>query len=562
MTTDTKLISRIGYKDIFKKSINKDKLIEKIELVPALEFLTVLNKFEYKVHEKDTSELRFICNDWLKSSDEKIKKAIIDYYTNFLTENKRKKRDFTGLQSIKIINQTATLRVIELLLAKGTNNCKSEYDEENLFKLYLSVNDEIAERENIFFEKWQQIFGTKHNEIRFHMYLGINQGIMNREPLGKKIWVEALKFVQFEKWIKNQSKYENFTKDYLKKFDSSEWYELFTLIFHLNKLAINNYKFNVDENSKDLKLLSYFSNHEEKTPNWNEFSEIRKRPLFKLPNGEYLILDFSFLLDKFFSGIYHDILEFSNNTYVNGFHQDYSTNFIEKHLLVNTLKAVFGKSYIQFDEIKIKSVGKKGVDNIALPDYYVRNGNKIFVFECKNSLISNKLKIEANCDAIENDLKNKFYHNGTKNKAVKQLLNFVESSDNGQYKFFDTNTKLEKCIYYPILITTDNTLTSLGFNAILNEYMSNDLRKIDNSLKNRIKPLTIIHINDILLRTTQLKKLDLLIEDYIKYYRSKKAVDSFISFSDYLERVKFKNNSSLDHKSYKEILNNSIFPEN
>ncbi|ESU19108.1 hypothetical protein FCR2A7T_25300 [Flavobacterium cauense R2A-7] len=562
MTTDTKLISRIGYKDIFKKSINKDKLIEKIELVPALEFLTVLNKFEYKVHEKDTSELRFICNDWLKSSDEKIKKTIIDYYTNFLTENKRKQRDFTGLQSIKIINQTATLRVIELLLAKGTNNCKSEYDEENLFKLYLSVNDEIAERENIFFEKWQQIFGTKHNEIRFHMYLGINQAIMNREPLGKKIWVEALKFIQFEKWIKNQSKYENFTKDYLKKFDSSEWYELFTLIFHLNKLAINNYKFNVDENSKDLKLLSYFSNHEEKTPNWNEFSEIRKRPLFKLPNGEYLILDFSFLLDKFFSGIYHDILEFSNNTNVNGFHQDYSTNFIEKHLLVNTLKAVFGKSYIQFDEIKIKSVGKKGVDNIALPDYYVRNGNKIFVFECKNSLISNKLKIEADCDAIENDLKNKFYHNGTKNKAVKQLLNFVELSDNGQYKFFDTNTKLEKCIYYPILITTDNTLTSLGFNAILNEYMSNDLRNIDNSLKNRIKPLTIIHINDILLRTTQLKKLDLLIEDYIKYYRSKKAVDSFISFSDYLERVKFKNNSSLDHKSYKEILNNSMFPEN
>lgn len=562
MTTDTKLISRIGYKDIFKKSINKDKLIEKIELVPALEFLTVLNKFEYKVHEKDTSELRFICNDWLKSSDEKIKKAIIDYYTNFLTENKRKQRDFTGLQSIKIINQTATLRVIELLLAKGTNNCKSEYDEENLFKLYLSVNDEIAERENIFFEKWQQIFGTKYNEIRFHMYLGINQGIMNREPLGKKIWVEALKFVQFEKWINNQSKYENFTKDYLKKFDSSEWYELFTLIFHLNKLAINNYKFNVDENSKDLKLLSYFSNHEEKTPNWNEFSEIRKRPLFKLPNDEYLILDFSFLLDKFFSGIYHDILEFSNNTNVNGFHQDYSTNFIEKHLLVNTLKAVFGKSYIQFDEIKIKSVGKKGVDNIALPDYYVRNGNKIFVFECKNSLLSNKLKIEADCDAIENDLKNKFYHNGTKNKAVKQLLNFVELSDNGQYKFFDTNTKLEKCIYYPILITTDNTLTSLGFNAILNEYMSNDLRNIDNSLKNRIKPLTIIHINDILLRTTQLKKLDLLIEDYIKYYRSKKAVDSFISFSDYLERVKFKNNSSLDHKSYKEILNNSMFPEN
>ena len=558
---ETKIISRIGYKDIFNKQINLNDLISKIELEPALEFLVALNKFEYKIHEEGISELKFICNDWLHDSSLSFKKEIINHYSQFLQVNKKHRNIVVDLQSVKIINKVATLRVIEILLANGNSNSGGNSDPEDLFKLYLVINDELAERESYFFKKWLPQQDKKENEIRLHLYLGINQMILNDESLNKKIWVEALKFAQFEKWIKNQDKYNHLTIDYLNQFEANDWYELFTIIFEINTVGLNHYKFSNAENSKNLKLLSYFSDHIEKNTNWNELSEIRKKPLYKQKNGDFLILDFAFLLEKFFSGIYHDIINFSNEKNLQRFHQDYSLTFVEGYLLVNSLKAVFGNSYIQFDEKKIKSIGIKGIDNLALPDYYIRNGNKVFLFECKNSLISNRSKLSINCDEIEIELKDKFYVSGTKKKAVKQLINFIELSQNGKYKSFDKNSKLENCIYYPILITTDITLTSLAFNEILNEYLNKDLVSSKNEFSKRIKPLTIIHINDLLLRTSRLKKLDQFIDDYSKYCKSNKGVDGMISFSDYLDRIKFLNDRYIDHKSFKKMLSGSILPE-
>lgn len=559
---ETKIISRIGYKDIFSKTININDLISKIELEPALEFLVALNKFEYKIHEEGISELKFICNNWLHGSSIPFKKEIINCYTKFYRVNKKHKNAIVDLQLVKIINKAATLRTIEMLLAHRNVNINSVRNEENLFKLYLIVNDELAERESVFFKKWLPQLDKRDNEIRLHLYLGIGQVILNAEPLNKKIWVEVLKFVQFEKWIKQQDKYDDFITNYLNQFEVNSWYELFTIIFNINTLAINHYKFVCDENSKNVKLLSYFSNHIEKNTNWNELSEIRKKPLYRLKNGDFLILDFSFLLDKFFSGIYHDILHFAKEKSIKKFHQDYSFDFIEGYLLENTIKAVFGNNYIQFNEKKIKSIGAKGVDNLALPDYYIRNGNKIFLFECKNSLISNKSKLENNCHEIEKDLKDKFYESGGKKKAVKQLLNFIELSQSGKYKCFDKDSKLENCTYYPILITTDITLTSLAFNEILNEYMNEDITASKNEFSRQIKPLTIIHINDLLLRTTRLKKLNHFIDNYFKYCKNHKGLDGMISFSDYLDRIKFHNDRYIDHKSFRKIISNSILPEN
>lgn len=559
----TKMFSRVGYKEVFNKSADIKKLIDKIEIEPALEFLTVLNKFEYKVYNGNLSELKFICDEWLANSDNNLKNKVINYYNRLLRENKNQ-RD--SIDYIKIINKAATLRVTEILLSKSSKKnitpvSKYKNDEESLFILYLAINDEIAEREKDFFKKYLD-FKDEKKTIRLHLYLGLNQFILNSESLTKKIWTEALKFVLFEKWIKNQKKYNNFIEDYLTQFGVKDLYELFNIVFQLNTFAISHYKFKQEIDDNGTKFFEYISNHQENSSDWSEFSEIRKNPLYKLSNGDYLILDFSFLLDKFFSGIYHDILEQSNKNNIKSFHQDYSTDFVEKFLLVNALNAVFGKSYMQFDENGIKEHKIKGIDNLSLPDYYVRNGNKIFLFECKNSFLSNKSKLDSDYKDIENEIKEKFYSTGEKKKAVKQLINYIELSQKEKYKFFDNCVKLEKCTYYPILVTTDLTLTSLGFNRLLNEYMEQDINNLDFGLRRRIKPLTIIHINDLLLRTTGLKKMDLLIEDYYKYCKTQKVVDEMISFSDYLDTVKFKNNSSIDHNSFKKMIKSSILSSN
>src|SRR5690606_15740750 len=115
------------------------------------------------------------------------------------------------------------------------------------------------------------------------------------------------------------------------------------------------------------------------------------------------------------------------------------------------------------------------------------------------------------------------------------LLNYIELSQNEKYMFFDDKIKRKRCTYYPIIVTTDLTLTSLGMNKLLNEYMNEDLKNIDSDLKRRIRPLTIIHVNDFLVRANKLKKLDLFIDNYFKHCSTQKPADDMISFSDYLD---------------------------
>lgn len=550
----TKLISRLGYKEFYKNSESIDVLVKQIHLESALEFLVLINKNEHLIYQNEYSEIRFILREWIPDTSE-------DFKTNFIRvfiEHSERK----NLKNVKIINKISTLRTIEILLKKKINIEKVSHNPESLFKLYLILNDEIANRLEVFTKKYLVGNLSMSNEIRLHLHLGLNQYLINTDLANKKLWVEALKFVQFEKWINTKPELENTLTRYLEKFNVKTLYELFTLIFRIGQVAINHYKFSIDEQERGITFFNYISNHNINSSEWNELSEIMKNPLYRMDNGEYLIIDFYFVLNKFFTGMYHDLLNFSNSENSN-FHQVYSSDFVEKYLLGNAVNSVFGNKYIQFNEDKIKSYKVKNINNLALPDYYIRNGNKVFLFECKNSLVSLIAKLDSKFEKVETDFKNKFYESGNKNKAAKQLLNFINLSNDGKYSFFDTCAKNNNLIYYPIIITTDDTLTSLSFNNLINEYVIKDLNEIDDKLKMRIKPITIIHINDLLYRTTYLKRLDVLIDAYHKHFENSKNLyfDRFISFTDYIEIFVFKRKKSIDYKSLEKVMKESVLSE-
>lgn len=422
----TKLISRLGYKEFYKNSESMDVLVKQIHLENAIEFLVLINKNEQLLYQNEHSEISFILREWIPDTSE-------DFKTNFIRvfiEHSERK----NLKNVKIINKISTLRTIEILLKKKIKIEKVSHNPESLFKLYLIVNDEIASRIDFFTKKYLTGNRSMSNEIRLHLHLGLNHYLVNTDAIGKKLWVEALKFVQFEKWIKTQPKLENTLIGYLEKFNVNTLYELFTLIFRIGQIAINHHKFSINEQEKGIVFFDYISNHNINSLEWNELSEIMKNPLYRMNNGEYLIIDFYFVLNKFFTGMYHDLLNFSNSENSN-FHQVYSSDFIEKYLLGNAINSVFGNKYIQFNEDKMKSYKVKNINNLALPDYYIRNGNKVFLFECKNSLVSLIAKLDSKFEKVETDFKNKFYESENKNKAAKQLLNFINLSNEDKYSY-------------------------------------------------------------------------------------------------------------------------------
>ena len=545
------MISRLGYNEFYKNSESIDVLVKQIHLDSALEFLVLINKNEHLLYQNENAEIRFILNEWIPSTSDDFKTKFIQVFIEY---SERK-----NLKDVKIVNKISTLRTIEILLEKKNNIAKSSHNPESLFKLYLIVNDEIASRIDFFTKKYLTGNRSISNEIRLHLHLGLNQYLVNTDTIGKKLWVEALKFVQFEKWVKTQPELENTLIGYLEKFNVKTLYELFTLIFRIGQVAINHHKFSIDEQEKGIAFFDYISNHNINSSDWNELSEIMKNPLYKMNNGEYLIIDFYFVLNKFFTGMYHDLLNFSNSENSN-FHQVYSSDFIEKYLLGNTINSVFGNNYIQFNEDKIKSFKVKNINNLALPDYYIRNGNKVYLFECKNSLISLSAKLDTKYEKVETDFKSKFYESENKNKAAKQLMNFIKLSNENKYAFFDNCKKANNLVYYPIIITTDDTLTSLSFNNLINEYVTKDLNIMDEKLRARIKAITIIHINDLLYRTTYLKKLDYLIDSYHKHFNNQniKNFDKFISFTDFIELFVFQRSKIIDYKSLKKVMEESV----
>lgn len=558
----TKFISKLKYEDIFDEANSVEQLATKISKDDALVLLSAINSKISFILSKPGLERHFILNEWLKFSDKgikyKIKKAYEKYY-------KRKNDGDIDLSSVIILNKVTTLRVIEIILINNNfinKKVDTKTASESLFRLYLLVGSEITNRQDKAFKMFLPTYGDKGKRIRLHLFMGLTYV----EPVNyisrSQVFVsQFLKFIQFEKWLRNKKEFTNLTKDYLKQIGVKSWSDYFNDVFQINSLSIQHIFISPESNPVLKNTLDYLSSNVDNKTEWNEFLAVKKNPLYKVNESKYLVLDFDFLIEKFFTSVYHDLVHLSKEQNLLVFHSDYNKEFIEEYLLNKAIENVFGKSYVKFTEIKMKSLKPKK-SNVGLPDYYIRNGNKVLIFECKNSYISHDLIKNLDLKLLEDDIKNKFYINTNKRKkAVKQLIDSIRNSANGNYSFFDASAKHEKLMYYPILIITDPLLRSMGFNQLMNEYLDLEKEMIDSYIRKRILPVTVLHIDDLLFYDKDLKHLDRLIKDYHKYLSNKEYIGEMISFSVYLSTIKFPSYKRLNEKQINEFVKDSFISE-
>ena len=140
------------------------------------------------------------------------------------------------------------------------------------------------------------------------------------------------------------------------------------------------------------------------------------------------------------------------------------------------------------------------------------------------------------------------------------MLDYIINSMNGQYQFFDSVKKPKRSNYFPILIVLDHSFTSLGFTQLLNYYFQEELKKSSIKNKDKVKPITIIHIDDFFKHQVRLKNLMKLIVKYHKYIKKKELFDSMISFSDYLSFEEFPKSLHSKRENVEHILKNSLLP--
>jgi hypothetical protein len=278
-----------------------------------------------------------------------------------------------------------------------------------------------------------------------------------------------------------------------------------------------------------------------------DYIKLRATPLYKFEKGHYLIISDLFVAETLFKGVFFKLSEINSKNAIVGkphfrnFRSFYCDNFSERHLLYSILDDIYS-SYISFSGSQIKDIS--GID--AEPDYYVRNGKYLFLFESKDILINKTIKGSYDFNLYEPELRKRLH------KGVTQLAKNIVRSLSKNFKF-DTNYKENRLIINPIIVVHDRCYDTTGLNKIINFWFDEELKKLKENgiMTDNVRPITIINIDTLILLHTQLKSRKISLDDLIVRYHYKMTMkkkqyrsvdhlnqaykDTMISFSHFAE---------------------------
>lgn len=256
-----------------------------------------------------------------------------------------------------------------------------------------------------------------------------------------------------------------------------------------------------------------------------DFKIIRSQPIYKVSEGLYRIIYPLFVIEMIFKGLYFKLSEINNllpkNVKKGNLRSFYCDEFSEKHLLYRLLNSIYKNRYIQFSGAEMLDAGLN-----AEPDFYIRKGNKAFLFESKDILINAEVKQSADYVLYLREFTKKLYYvddgKSRKNKAVLQLIKNVKRLLEKNL-IIDSNYKEKSLHIYPILILHDNQFNISGLNVIVNNWFQVELKELQREGLDtqRVKQLVIIDIDTLIfyqdLFRDRVLKLECLIDDYIKF---------------------------------------------
>ena len=548
------LITRLSYSSFFDnepESLNS--LLQNIPLKFTLVFLTQLIKKE-KEFKTDSDEIKFIAIEWLKNSSREFKKDIGSKFIKHIESDNE--------QSVTVINTISSLRFIEFALHNQINDGEIknfQVVELNLFKAYLIFNKiEEEKQEKLHFQLNPDGLISDESFFNYKLVASAFEHQIQYYRHRKQLWSQLMKYFQFLKFI-NTTEVENvkdLVDDYLLTNGIDNWKDYFMSSFELIKAAKETGIVTFD-NSNEVKyykriLSRYFFNSSDRTNyDVNDFLLLRKYPLIEIEENKVLLLYLPFFQDKFFKSIFFDLKDYADKKFSNrniNFKKIYELHFGEHFLLVNAIKLLFKNKYIQIDNKTVID------DNLAFPDYYVRNGSKIYLFENKYIKLSDRAKLSYDTIEFKKEIKEKlFITKKGKKKGVLQLLNCIKNSIIGKYDKYDI-TENKRHRYYPILVVEDHTLCTFGINMLLNTWMREYILEHKTEYDGlKIKDVTIINIDDLFYYNSKLSRLSNLIDDYHKFGKGKNQ-NVGISFSDYLGMFKMPKGYSVNKNDVNDIL--------
>jgi hypothetical protein len=294
----------------------------------------------------------------------------------------------------------------------------------------------------------------------------------------------------------------------------------------------------------------------------SDFIKLREHPVLRINDHELVVLNSQFLSDKIFPSFVFDFARINSMTY-SELKKEIGLNFTEHYLFYSLMKGCFENQMDeQIDGRTLKHILKDGE-----PDYYMRSGNNIFLFECKDVVIDSKTKCSENYDLIINALRELFVETTrdkqtgkllrkSKRKGVLQLLKVISEKLETILTHIDSFSAKEIKVY-PIIVYQDVSFDVEGVNCFLANIMKEQSTVFDINTKFKLMDLAMLPMYALIkledfFNDKRLLLIDIL-QDFIAY-RNQGDLNSMIPFSKFLGRkaqnAGYKNLMSLRFRKY------------
>lgn len=277
-----------------------------------------------------------------------------------------------------------------------------------------------------------------------------------------------------------------------------------------------------------------------------DFVGMRFKPIYHMGGLRYVIMSLNFFVDKFFQGFLFDfakvLINHSQTTKITNYSQLkklVGDEFIEKHFFYNIMYRCF-QSYTCYNGSQLKSILTD-----SEPDFYMRKGNKIFLFEFKDILLDSTTKHSGDYNAIKRELYEQFvlskfdkYSGKIKRhpqrKGVTQLLHTIENKLPIIITEVDRVDSTKGYLIYPIIVYTDRNLSIEGINNILSDAF--DENQANCSIRDEyvLQPLTMIPLEELTLLEDYFTHNILILEDLIDLHNK---YDKTVPFNKLMVRI-------------------------
>ena len=424
--------------------------------------------------------------------------------------------------ALELLRQTFAINISDFV-----HNTPQVLQEQYLFKAILLINQSIG--------NWEAPLEYNSNGETTNLCLAKSLLCTTLNNFGssnfKAEYVAMLQIIKGYHFFKycEQSKIKEHLSVFLEKNGAKNWYHYLydairLILFPLQNKQENFPRIELNSQRDGEKFLRAHSFKEDTIvplETNQDYTYFKSHPLIELNDGTYLPISPIFCINHIYKSIYFEFrainesfLGTANYIKGQGLLSIFTTEFSEQTLFERYVRNAIGRHRgIKKSDRDCKIEQPFGHE----PDFYLRDGNNIILFENKDIMIPDHIISSKQYDQLEQELDKKLVK-----KGINQLIYNIKQLENKTFKW-DSNVPNKPKIY-PVLVIDDSSLCAPGLNFILNEVFQQQLKC--NNIKLKVYPLAIVELDTLIAFANYLQLPDVrfkkLLEQYYDYISKNK----------------------------------------